>query len=169
MKKITTIFVLSTLLILSSCSSDDDNNSRSQDSNLNGTWQMTALTVDRTFDLNNDGTASTNIFTESQCYTGNYITFYEDGKVDIFYSLADIRLELPDNYTFTCIDPILIEASYTIENDVILVTFLNYEATANISGNTLIATFEDFFNLPYNDNGNVRTQRENTTITFVKS
>ncbi len=167
MKNLNTILFLSFLFIISSCSSDDD--SSPQDSPVMGTWEMTALNVDRSFDLNNDGTTSTNIFAESQCYSDNYITFYESGTVEIFYSLTDISLELPDNYTFHCVDPILVEATYTMEDDELLVSFLDYKATGSISGNTLIATFEEFFILPYNDNGTVRTQRENTTITFVKS
>ncbi len=61
--KIQNFIMLAFIVSLCSCSSDDDNSS--SNTRPEGTWQLTALSIETAFDFNNDGTASRNLFEET--------------------------------------------------------------------------------------------------------
>ena len=167
MKKILKIIFCACIpmFMIQSCSDDDD-----ESASLEGTWEMTSLRTETAFDLDDDGTASTDIFAEGGCYADNFVTFKEDGEVNIYFSLTNITLTLPDEtYEYECIEPNLIQTTYTVQGDVVDVDFQSYHATGVINNKTMVVTFEDFFRLPYNNNGSIAYRNEDIEVTFVKS
>lgn len=73
------VFVLSTFcLILFSCSSDDDPAGESEVSKASGTYVLTELNVNPAQDINEDGTASTNLLDELACISGT-LSLRSDG------------------------------------------------------------------------------------------
>lgn len=72
MKRFLLLFTIISCLV--SCSSDDDGAADPGDS-LTGTWKLTAWNTQTAFDINNDGTASTNILDEINCLDNETITF----------------------------------------------------------------------------------------------
>ncbi|WP_026754062.1 lipocalin family protein [Sediminibacter sp. Hel_I_10] len=119
---------LSKLLLLSilcvtvfSCSSDDDDN----DSAVSavGIWKLTAINLETPFDLNMDGTASTNFMAETDCYQNETILFNADGTGSFNYtSYAEIGIELNMDtnedpiYTVECIDEIEFDTFNWVQN-----------------------------------------------------
>ena len=120
---------LTALVLVSACSgSDDDNNSSVE---LEGTWKLTAWNIGESVDLNNDGTASSNLLDEMDCYNNETIVFSStDIATIINTSYADIYVELEEgsetDYIF--------EVECELEND-------SFTATYVRNGNTVTFTF----------------------------
>ena len=78
MKKIFS-FIMITLVFLA-CSSDDESTPDPVDpsAKLIGTWQISAYTIDNPYDLNLDGTATTNVLLEANCLSTDKIVFNEN-------------------------------------------------------------------------------------------
>ncbi|GAA3654056.1 hypothetical protein [Flavivirga jejuensis] len=68
-------YILCFVLVFTSCSSDDNDGV-----SIIGVWELTAWDVMDGFDINNDGTASTNIIDEIEC-TNNETLIFEDNGV----------------------------------------------------------------------------------------
>lgn len=86
------IFGLVIVIIAFTACSKDDND----DNNLSieGIWKLTAFEVENAYDLNNDGIASKNILTEIDCYHQDIIFNADDTGQIIYYSYAQIELNL---------------------------------------------------------------------------
>jgi hypothetical protein len=102
MKKLIFNLFAITTLVFTSCSKDDDSNGTVS---LNGTWKLTAWNVTTGVDINNDGTASTNLLQEFDCYNNETIVFGANNTVVAnSTSYADITAEVTtgttDEYTF---------------------------------------------------------------------
>ena len=77
-KKFAAFFAIA--LLLFSCSSDDDETSIVTAPSLAiGTWKLTAVNINIPQDVNEDGTASTNLVDELPCLTG-LLTIDSDNK-----------------------------------------------------------------------------------------
>ncbi|WP_179008349.1 lipocalin family protein [Winogradskyella forsetii] len=128
MKKIILgLFILTSLSVTTSCSSDDDDNTSS---NIEGTWKLTAWNVSGTsYDLNNDGTVSTNLLEEMNCYNNETIVFNNNVATIMSTSYADIYAELEVGSTS--------EYMYTIECENEVSTDV---ATYSVNGNTITVT-----------------------------
>jgi hypothetical protein len=85
-------------------------NPQTGNATIAGTWKLTAWNSVNPVDINNDGTASTNLLTEFDCYNNETIVFNSDGTGDIVStSFVDIELNLVTGttntyeYSSTCI------------------------------------------------------------------
>ncbi|MBV7268633.1 hypothetical protein [Winogradskyella luteola] len=153
MKKIfLNLFVLLGLLLVTSCSDDDDDNSVS----LEGTWVLTTLSTDGSFDLNNDGSASANLLNEINCPTNESIIFTDVTATYVStFSLEEIELvvdgegETEDMYIVDCDSGLESnQATYVRNGNTITVTFTYVEDgetfeeinILNIDGNTITFT-----------------------------
>jgi hypothetical protein len=61
---------------------DDDNTDDNSFADLTGNFDMSAFVIGSAQDLDNDGDSSTNLMTESSCYTASNITFHNDGTYE---------------------------------------------------------------------------------------
>ena len=144
MKKLFLSLLAVSTLILNSCSSDDDGNSSNV--SLVGTWKLTAWNSTTAFDINNDGTASTNLLQEFDCYDNETIVFSANNTaIANSTSYADITAEITagttDEYTYTieCIDEAdFFPLTWTLNgNTLIFDQDTEDEITATLSGNTI--------------------------------
>ncbi|MCB0444603.1 MAG: lipocalin family protein [Gelidibacter sp.] len=110
MKKVIFSLLAIAVLALTSCSKDDDSNSSTS---LTGTWKLTAWNSATGYDINNDGTASTNILNELDCYNNETVVFSANNTAMAHStSYADITAEITtgttDEYTYTvdCVDEV---------------------------------------------------------------
>lgn len=78
-KFIVTVIFACTLVFFTSCSSDDMQNN----SNLVGTWELSAWNVEGGFDLNDDGIVSTNLLNEIDCTQNETLLFEANGVVSL--------------------------------------------------------------------------------------
>ena len=92
MKKIfLNLFILSGLLLATACSSDSDDNDNNAE--LEGTWRLTAWNVGESYDLNNDGTSSSNLLDEIDCYNNETISFANGVATYMSTSYAEFYFE----------------------------------------------------------------------------
>ncbi|MDD7884872.1 hypothetical protein [Flavivirga sp. 57AJ16] len=88
------------LLLFTSCSSEDND-----DLSVVGTWKLTAWDVVGGFDINNDGTVSTNILDEIECVNNETLIFEPNGVMSSNKTFSlDIDITLlegtTDEYVF---------------------------------------------------------------------
>ncbi|MEZ4793001.1 MAG: lipocalin family protein [Gelidibacter sp.] len=128
MRKLFLSLVAISTLAFNSCSSDNDDNSTVS---LVGTWKLTAWNSTVGYDINNDGTANTNILQELNCYANETVVFNANNTaVANSTSYADITAEITagttDEFTYTvdCVQ----------END-------SFPLTWSVNGNTI--TFDE--------------------------
>ncbi|MGW9686263.1 hypothetical protein [Flagellimonas sp. 2504JD1-5] len=73
MKMLKTLSVLALFLGLSSCSSDDDAGTDALNSAVIGIWDLVEVNISSAQDIDNDGTASTNLLDEVDCISGTLL------------------------------------------------------------------------------------------------
>lgn len=80
-------------LSMASCSNDDDNNSvnTNPNSDLVGTYRMTAWNSPMSVDFDNDGTSNTNMMNESPCYDDSMMTINANGTYTMTYNYVNIN------------------------------------------------------------------------------
>jgi len=134
------------LVCFTSCSTDDMQDSNN--SSITGVWKLTAWNIEGGFDINNDGTISSNLLNEIDCSRNETLFFDNNGIVSLnttFNPDIDIALlnETTDEYSFdiTCDTEgvISLATEYTVENSVIMIG----ESEAMIKGNQISLVFED--------------------------
>lgn len=108
MKKLWSLLAIA--LVLASCSNDDDGDTT--DVGLAGTYNLTGYTFDTAFDVNLDGTASTDFFAELPCFTA-VATFNANGA---FTSVTDeILIEItPTGASVDCGDPETLTGTWSL-------------------------------------------------------
>lgn len=82
-------FFLASMLLFISCSSDDNSTQPDESAQAVGTYSLTALNVNPAQDINEDGTASTNLVDEMTCLNGTLIL-----NADRSWSLRIIRINV---------------------------------------------------------------------------
>jgi hypothetical protein len=167
-------FKLILVLLVSSfsaCSSDDDS---SGDSNatLEGVWRLSSLKVESSFDFNNDGTASRNLFIETPCYDDDFINFRADGSVNIVTALTYISVEItsPTEYghVYQCLDGLDQETIWSRDGNTITVENGSTDFVGVISGNKLTVVVEDLFEIEMYDGTNYSYPEEDVTLVYTK-
>lgn len=175
MKKIL-LNLLALSLLITSCESDDDNNSSSD---LQGTWKLTAWNVANAIDLNGDGTVSTNMLDEMNCYNNETITFGNSTATATTTSYADIEAELVTgsdteySYIIDCVSEINSDtATYVVNGNTVTIT-TTYEEdgetyedilVATKSGNTLSFVVEEGLYIEESDSFDVVVNQD---LTFI--
>ncbi len=161
-------------LAFTACSSDDDSSNATV--SLEGTWKMTAFNTENAYDLNNDGTASTSVMEETNCYQNETMVFNADGSGTINNtSYADIELTLvagtTDEYEYnvTCVSENDSTPFVYVQNgNEITLTLAGFTETATLSGNTLTYVIEEGFFVEVDNNGTTVTVAEDITFVFTK-
>lgn len=144
-KLILNLCIAFVLVCFTSCSSDD-----MQDSNnlsISGVWKLTAWNIEGGFDINNDGTISSNLLNEIDCSRNETLFFDNNGVVSLNTTFnPDIGIallnETTDEYSFdvTCDTEgvISLATEYTIKDSIITIG----ESEAMIEGNQISLVFE---------------------------
>lgn len=151
------LFILG-LVFTVSCSSDDSNNNDGVE--LEGTWRLTAWNVGESYDLNNDGTSSSNLLDEIDCYENETITFAAGTATYMSTSYADIYFEAgeegesDDTYIIECEQEIdNSPATYVRNGNTVTITITYVEdgvteediIIGTLNGNTLSFVIPDGF------------------------
>ncbi|MDT0557687.1 hypothetical protein RM697_03460 [Ichthyenterobacterium sp. W332] len=163
-----TCLILFAILLLSSCSSDDEGNVTLS---AEGEWLLTSLSVESSFDFNNDGTASRDLALETMCYAGNYIDFFNDNDVEISVDFTYIFVNNQNMQDFQCQQGFGLNSTWIQNGNTVTVENGDDDIVGTISGNTLTVTVIDGFEIEVY---NAVTQQidivdEDFTIIFTKS
>jgi hypothetical protein len=168
-KSILVLFVFS----LFACSSDDSNDSKEDDTvTFRGAYELTSLVVETSFDFNNDGIASRNLFEETPCYVGDFIDFRADGFVNIVSALAYISVEVssPTDYehVYECLNGFDTISTWTKEGNIITVENGGTDLVGVINGNTLTVTLQDTFEIEMFDGTNYFYPEEDVILEYTR-
>lgn len=153
------------------CSDDDNNTTANLNASLDGTWKLTAFTLDESVDFNGDGVMSTNLMTESGCYDNSTIQFVSGTSALINLQELDVTListELGSEITVDCIDATPLPATYTATQNTIL---FEGEAEQEFirSGNTITTHLPAVTGVPVEGtNGEITYDFIGATLTFTK-
>lgn len=126
--------------MVTSCSSDNDDNPIQ----VEGTWKLTAWNVGESYDLNNDGTASSNLLDEIDCYNNETIVFANNIATYMSTSYADIYFESSEEgestYTIECEQEIENSpAAYSVSGNTVTITE-TYEEDGEVYEDVIVAT-----------------------------
>lgn len=178
MKKLVFSLLAIFTLVFTSCSSDDDNNNNS--TTVEGTWKLTAWSVEDAIDINNDGTANTNLLTEMNCYNNENLVFSGSNVVTyVGDSYADITFDIDAStnaytYTVDCVSESQVDpATYTRNGSVLVITFDDDEGeedslVATINGNTISFVVEDGYYAEENSASGSVFVEQDLTYVFTK-
>lgn len=135
---------------------------------VSGTWKLTALQLTEAVDFNGDGTASTDLMAETNCYQNELIVFNADftGK-GISNSYAEIEIVDP-TYTVNCVQEVE-ESPMTWEQpnaSLVKITAEGVVVEAALSGDQLQYTIA---NVPLASSADGQTQiTQNLIYTYTK-
>ncbi|MFD2727336.1 hypothetical protein [Hyunsoonleella rubra] len=163
--KILNLLTLTAFTIaLFSCSSDGD----APISAPAGSWLLTSLSIESSFDFNSDGQASRNMFVETDCYENDFIQIKEDGTVRIVSGLTFISVDDNFNPFHECLSGFDRESTWTQDGNTITIENGSQDIVGVFSGNTVTATLTDFFEVEVYNGTEVVSTREDVTLTYTK-
>lgn len=176
MKKIIALAAVALLGI--SCSDDDSSETNGGSTSIEGTWKLTAFTLNEGADLNNDGTASTDMISESGCYSNSSLVFSTNNVATINIEELEIDLDLvvgtEDSYEYSidCVEATPEVAAYAVAGNTVNITVTDGEDSETIplvkSNNTLTLTIPEFVDVPIEENGNVTYSFVGASLVFTK-
>ncbi len=158
------------VLVVSACSSDDDASSSSN--SVEGTFRLSSLTTETSFDLDGDGDSSTNLLEETGCLQNETLVFLAGNTgsaisttfLDVF---VDVDGEGNISQVVDCV-PEDFTTNFTWTQNGSVVSFLDedgFSVDATLSGDELVFVLGDGFELEVIDG--VDTAELLETVTFV--
>lgn len=148
--------------------------STGSDETIVGTWKMTAWNVDQGQDLNQDGTNSTNLLNEMDCYNNETIVFNADNTaISTSTSYANIELNLvvgttdQFDYNITCISETEVtNLSWVQSGNIVVTESLGVANDLLLNGNELSFVIPEGFTV-VSDDASV-TVIQDLTIVYTK-
>lgn len=169
--KIKNLLVIACALYLLSCSSDDD--SSGANANPEGTWVLTALSIETAFDFNEDGTATRNLFEETPCYDGDFVTFDAQGGARVVSALTYISANVVSptdySYDYECLTGFDTETTFTQTGNTVTLQLAGRDAVGTISGNTMTVSLPDFFEIEMYNGTDYFEVAEDVTLVYIKA
>ncbi|WP_339894089.1 hypothetical protein [uncultured Algibacter sp.] len=169
-KLILNLCITFVLVCFTSCSTDDTQDSNN--SSITGVWKLTAWNIEGGFDINNDGTVSSNLLNEIDCSRNETLFFDNNGVVSLNTTFnPDINIALlneeTSKYSFdiTCDTEgvISLATEYTIKGSIITIG----ESEAMIEGHQISLVFEDRIKI-YNEDFTEVLETIDLTLVYNK-
>jgi hypothetical protein len=179
MKKI--VFIVLVALLVLSCSEDQETNTVQVNNviSVEGNWKLTGYTTDEETDFNNDSTPTTNLITESGCYSNSKLEFNGDNTALFSMDTAVTNLSFVEGedgaegsyqYTVECSTEATIEnATYTANANSVVLTLASGEAITFVkSGNTLTAYMPNKVEVKTQTDGAITSSLVGVTLVYTK-
>ncbi|MFG6685518.1 hypothetical protein ACGK9U_02980 [Mariniflexile sp. HNIBRBA6329] len=156
-----------TPLLLTSCFRDGDD-----DFAIVGVWQLSAMNVEDGFDINNDGTISSNLLNEIDCINNETLVFESNGVVTSNSTFnPHIKIALldgaSDEYIFNVVcdeeGVISFATTYAYNSKVVVIN----ESIATFANNQLSRVFEDAIQI-YNEDFTEVVTTKDLTLVYTK-
>ena len=145
------MLVSCTIISLSSCDpwedeSYEEGTNPTEEVTIPGTWKLTAITLEDSFDFNGDGTATTDLMAETNCYQNELMAFNQDlSGVSTSNSYAHIIVN-GTLYITECIDEVEETPFAWAQNqNTISLTIDSQIVNATLAGDILTFTLPDGF------------------------
>jgi hypothetical protein len=179
MKKIA--FIALTAFLMLSCSEDEETNTIQVNNvvSIEGNWKLTGYTTDGETDFNNDGTPTTNLITESGCYSNSKLEFNGDNTAlfsmdtavtDLSFVEGEDGAEGSYQYSVECSTEAATEnATYTADANSVVLTLASGEAVTFVkSGNTLTAYMPNKVEVKTETDGAITSSVVGVTLVYTK-
>jgi uncharacterized lipoprotein YehR (DUF1307 family) len=175
MKKILLLLVVA--VAVTACSKNDDDSGNNGSVSVEGNWKLTSFTTENEYDLNEDGTASNNVMTETGCYLNETIAFNGDATGTAqSTSYAEITLDLVAGttneyeYSIACVQENETTAfAWTQNGDTVVLTFAGFTYTGAKSDDTITIVLENGLAFEVeDDNGGTVMITEDITFVYTK-
>ncbi len=160
------IFVFFTIISLSSCEpweddSYEDESNPTEEVEIPGTWKLTLIQLENAYDFNGDGTASSNLMSETNCYQNELINFNMDFTgVATSNSYALITIE-NETFTVECIQEVEDMALvWAKTGNTVTLTSDGQTFNATLEGNTLTYIVPEGFVVLDTDVGTITLQQD---------
>lgn len=171
------IAIAAVALLGFSCS--DDDNSTVLTTSVEGTWTLTSFELNEAIDLNDDGTASTDMIAESGCFSNSAITFNDDNTATVSFEELDINVtpvegtEDEYEYSVECLGSTAQTTLYTVSGNTTSVIFEYEDGSTEtldftMSGNTLTVVVPALSDLPIADDDNIAYSFVGATLVFTQ-
>lgn len=170
--KIKNFILLTFILSLCACSSDDGDSSPIE--SPEGSWLLISLSIETAFDFDNDGTAQSDMFDETPCYSGNFVSFDSEGGARLVNGLTYISADVNSNdpsdyeYIYECQNGFDVETSWTQNGNTVTIQLLGQDVLGTISGNTMTVVISDLFEIELYDGINYTDVQEDVTLIYSK-
>lgn len=154
--------------MMTSCDDMTDDSLPSDNSGVAGTYRMTAFNTPTAVDYNGDGTSSSNLVTESVCFTDNFIRLNSNQTYTRTDNYIDLSSGLPAcaEYSETGV--------WRWEEDKLVTTssdtngYLPYDTEFVVSGEVLTANLVDVAYPGADDLGNPMTLQGDVSYVFTR-
>ena len=174
MKNLFRLSCLSLFLLFTSCIVNDDFDDLSTP--LEGTWKLTTFNVGIALDLNGDGSSSSDIIAETNCYQNETMTFASDFTgVIASSSFADIEVTFVTGstdqveYVVDCLPDVFNQNFIWSRNgNSITLDIDNITVVASISSNKFSFVIPQGFTIESPENGVLITLTQDVTLTYTK-
>lgn len=136
-----------------------------EDAEIPGTWKLTAITLQEAYDLNADGTASSDLMAETNCYQNELLTFNQDMTgVATSNSYANITVS-GEVFNVECIEETEeMPFAWAQLQNTVTITLDAQMVNATLDGNTLTYVIPEGFVVFDSENGDVTISQD---MTFV--
>lgn len=142
------------------------------ESNLEGTWLLTAWIGTESIDLNNDGTESTNFLDEMDCYTNETLVFNNDNtgaSMSTSFAEIDIFLEVGSDsevdFNVECVqEEETVDFTWSQLGNTVTITDAFGSNDWTLSGDTLSILIPEGFSVINTEDADVNTIQD---LTFV--
>lgn len=123
------LFLIASFLI--SCGDDDDSNTN--ETKLEGRYDLQAYRTNPPTDINNDGNGSEDQLLETDCHQNTILKLNEDLTYTFDFSLLGLKLDSNDQPTqeLEC-DIENIEGTYEVDGNTIILSFQDLDSTESI-------------------------------------
>jgi hypothetical protein len=170
MKKLVTLILVAA--IFASCSSDDDSGKVA----IEGTWKMTAFNTENAYDLNGDGTISSDVMGQTNCYQNETIIFNSNNTgAEVSTSYLDIDLELVAGstteyeYNVACVSENTTTAfTWAKSGATVTVTQAGYVFTGTLNGDEITFTAPNSFTIEVEQGSGTAFITQDVTIVYKK-
>ena len=169
-KLILTLCLASFLVSFTSCTSDETEDS--EVSAILGVWKLTAWNINGAFDMNNDGSANSNLLNEIDCPSNETLVFNNNGVVSLNTTFnPEIEIALLDatsdlyQFDITCDTEgvVSLATEYSI-NDTLLMIGGN---EARIENDQIFIVFEERLKI-YNQERTEIIETKDLTLVYSK-
>lgn len=171
MKKLLCTAVAAAMLL--SCNSDDNNDNNNV--SVEGTWKLTRFELTEEVDLDNDGTASADLMSQTECFNNSTLVFDADATADFNIEGFEVDIQPVEGgaegeyeYVVTCDGVETNTYTYTTSNNLVTVDTGTLPIALTRDGNKLTFALPQFGVIPVEENGEIVTLQTGAYLEFTK-
>lgn len=164
------LFAIASVAFLAlGCSGEDDGTIVG--ASVEGTWDLTSFELNQAFDLNGDGTPSSNIFNETNCFQDTYIVFDDGNDATVYFDDIVVNMDVVEGvevYSADCTASTSYTGTYTVIGNNVTVTGEGQTIYLSRDGDTMTLIVPEMIEIPTEDGGIETVITVGATLVFTR-